>query len=338
MNKIVVFLLFLSAVVPSCTKHEKSVALQPGTEAYELAQALASKDPYLDPDKNNVFISTKHFDVTTGDVIKNLEANFGNKLERLRGLNAEQLKGTLDKSAENLAERKLLLLEAKKAKTMPSKAEIDSVLNLQYTRAGGEERFLKLLGENGVSIDHVTNQVKEGLMIQRFLESKLAEETEVSEEEIQEAYQEDKTASVRHILLSTTGKSDSAKLDIRRKMEKILAQARQGEDFAELAKKYSEDPGSKNNGGLYEDFGRGKMVKPFEEASFTVPIGKISDIVETSYGFHIIKVVDRKKDTRPLEEARPQIETQLRRQKYSKVYQEFMTELKEAAGYKLVKS
>ncbi len=133
--------------------------------------------------------------------------------------------------------------------------------------------------------------------------------TKVTEKEIQKLYNEDKTASVIHILLMTQGKSDSAKIEIRKKMEVILERAKQGEDFAKLVEEYSEDPGSKNNGGLYKDFGRGDMVKPFEDAAFSVPIGEISDIIETRFGYHILKVIDRKKETQPLEKVQQQIES-----------------------------
>ena len=117
----------------------------------------------------------------------------------------------------------------------------------------------------------------------------------MTEEEIQERYQQDKAASVRHILLMTQGKSDSAKKEIRKKMEAILAEAKSGKDFAELAKKDTEDSSSKNNGGRYENFGRGRMVKTVEDAASSVPVCEISDTVETRYGYHILKVIDRKK-------------------------------------------
>jgi hypothetical protein len=72
--------------------------------------------------------------------------------------------------------------------------------------------------------------------------------------------------------------------------------------------KFSEDPGSKNTGGLYENFPKGQMVKPFEDAAFTLPIGSLSDIVETPYGYHILKIIDRKKETKPYEEVKKDLE------------------------------
>jgi parvulin-like peptidyl-prolyl isomerase len=119
-------------------------------------------------------------------------------------------------------------------------------------------------------------------------------------------------------------------------MQRILIRAREGEDFAQLAKEFTEDPGSKENGGLYEDFGRGVMVKPFEEAAFSVPIGEISDIVETQYGYHILKVIDRKKETRPLEEVKTELENQIRQFKLAQDFQEYMGNLRREAEITII--
>jgi parvulin-like peptidyl-prolyl isomerase len=119
-------------------------------------------------------------------------------------------------------------------------------------------------------------------------------------------------------------------------MEDILARAKKGEDFAALAKQYTEDPGSKENGGLYEDFGRGKMVKPFEHAAFSVPVGQISDIVETTYGYHIIKVENRKKETQPLDQVKAQIEAQIKQQKQNAAFETLLTGLKKKADFRAV--
>lgn len=101
-----------------------------------------------------------------------------------------------------------------------------------------------------------------------------------------------------HILLMTqdpkTGEplSDAKKAEKRKQMEDILKQAKGGADFGELAKKYSEDPGSKDKGGEYT-FPRGKMVKEFEDTAFNLKTNEISDIVTTQFGYHIIKLSEK---------------------------------------------
>lgn len=122
-----------------------------------------------------------------------------------------------------------------------------------------------------------------------------------------------------HILLSTEGKDEAA---IRKQAEEILKQAKAGADFAELAKKHSTDEASKAMGGDLDYFGRGRMVPEFENAAFGMQPGQISDLVKTQFGFHIIKMVDKKPAaTRTLDEVRAQITEQLQFQKAQQAVQ-----------------
>jgi peptidyl-prolyl cis-trans isomerase D len=112
-----------------------------------------------------------------------------------------------------------------------------------------------------------------------------------------------------HILLKTEGKDDAT---VKAKAEEVLKQAKAGADFAELAKKYSEDEGSAKNGGDLDYFGRGRMVPEFDQAAFAMQPGQTSDLVKTQYGYHIIKMVDRKPaTTRTLVDVRQQLTDQL---------------------------
>jgi len=117
-----------------------------------------------------------------------------------------------------------------------------------------------------------------------------------------------------HILLKTDGKNEA---DVRKQAEDILKQAKApGADFAALAKKYSEDDGSKENGGDLDYFPKGRMVPEFEQAAFSMQPGQISDLVKSQFGFHIIKVVDHKPaTTRSLDEVRAQIQETLSNQR-----------------------
>src|SRR5688572_244280 len=122
-------------------------------------------------------------------------------------------------------------------------------------------------------------------------------------------YQTPEQVRASHILLETAGKNDA---DVKKRAEEILKQVKSGADFAELAKKVSEDKGSAPNGGDLDYFGRGRMVPEFEQAAFSMQPGQISDLVKSQFGYHIIKVVDKKAgSTRTLEEVRPQIQQQL---------------------------
>ncbi len=124
-----------------------------------------------------------------------------------------------------------------------------------------------------------------------------------------------------HILLktslSTTGGPSADDAAVKAKAEDILKQARSGADFAELAKKFSQDEGTAPNGGDLDYFGRGRMVPEFDTAVFAMEKpGDISDLVKTQYGYHIIKLVDKKVGaTKTLAEVKPQISEQLAAQR-----------------------
>ena len=112
-----------------------------------------------------------------------------------------------------------------------------------------------------------------------------------------------------HILFSTTGKNEA---DVSKQAQAVLARAKAGEDFAALAKQYSDDPGSKVKGGDLDYFGRGRMVPEFEKAAFESAPGLVPDLVKSQFGFHIIKVVDKKASSAsPLDAVRPQIQDTL---------------------------
>jgi peptidyl-prolyl cis-trans isomerase D len=116
-----------------------------------------------------------------------------------------------------------------------------------------------------------------------------------------------------HILFKTEGKDENA---VRAQAEEVLKKARAGADFAELAKQYSEDDSNKDRGGDLDFFGKGRMVPEFEAAAFAMKSGDISDLVKTSFGFHIIKVVDNQPEVvRPLDAVKAEIVDQLRWQK-----------------------
>lgn len=333
MKKSYVFILALGLLALVCSRDGSQ--LKKGTPEYDFAKRISATLPYFDPDQNRVVATTNGFKVTSGEVLKNIYNNMGKGVTRFYSLDSDNLKEVLKNSVKEHVDKRLLLEAAKKEKIEPSSARFDSIMQMQYRRHGSREKFIELLNQNGVNIDFVEQQIKESVIIEEFLEKILGERAAVSEEDIQKEYNGDKTASVRHILMLTQGKSDAEKAVIYQKMEAILQRARSGEDFAKLAQNYSEDPGSKDRGGLYENFNRRDMVEPFAEAAFSVPVGEISDIVETNYGYHIIKVEERRKETRPIEEVRSQIEKQLSQEKRREVYFQFLDELHQKAQFQL---
>jgi len=290
----------------------------------------------LNPDKSNELIRTKEFKVRTGDIMPLLYQRLSRYTNQLQHLPKDQVMLLIQQLAVQRAEKDLLLLTAKENKISVAEDTVQAQLEAIYSNYGGEESFQNQILSQGLTMDFVREDVRDQLIIQNYLNDVLFAEIGVDEQELQDAYQQDKLATVRHILLLTQGKSESEKKEIYKKMEDLLAQARSGKDFVELAKQYSEDPGSKDNGGLYENFARGTMVKPFEEAAFNNPVGSISDIIETRYGYHIVKVISRSKETRPFDEVKGEIQNQIMENKKRNAYFILMESLKENHKYKEV--
>jgi peptidyl-prolyl cis-trans isomerase D len=159
--------------------------------------------------------------------------------------------------------------------------------------------------------------------------NKLAEAIQISQGELQLYYNQHQdefripeTVTVRHILIKTPvpgadGKVDQKGVDAAKaKADDIEKQLKSGGDFAALAKQYSEDPGSAQNGGLLPPLSRGRTVPEFEQAAFSTPVGQTTGVIRTSYGFHIIKVEGKQNArVKPLDEVKAQIEPVLKQQK-----------------------
>jgi peptidyl-prolyl cis-trans isomerase D len=139
------------------------------------------------------------------------------------------------------------------------------------------------------------------------------QETEARYRQNIQMYSTPEQIRASHILFKTEGKDEAA---VRRQAEGILARVKAGGDFAALARQYSEDDGSKVNGGDLDYFGKGAMVAAFEDAAWALDVGATSDLVKSDFGFHIIRLTDRRAaTTKTLDEVRLQIEDQIRWEK-----------------------
>jgi len=153
-------------------------------------------------------------------------------------------------------------------------------------------------------------------------EAKISASIDIPEADLRKAYDANKDkyrtperAHVRHILVSTMNKPKEEQAKLEAKAADLLKQIKAGGDFAELAKKNSDDPGSAVKGGDLDWVVRGQMVKPFEDASFSQKVNEIGNLVKTDYGLHIVQVLE-KQDARlkPFDEVKAEIATGLKKQ------------------------
>ncbi|HOE56733.1 MAG TPA: peptidylprolyl isomerase [Bacillota bacterium] len=198
----------------------------------------------------------------------------------------------------------------------------DDEVNIEIEKAkkyfDSEEKYNEFLKSQNIDLDYIKQSMKKELIINK-LNEKLTEKVTVDNDELKNYYDnhQDEFVSVKasHILLES-----------REEAEKILQRVKAGENFAELAKQNSKDPSAKENSGDLGYFSQGEMVEPFEKAAFAMKPGEISDIVQTDFGFHIIKLEDRKLEK--FADVREQLKGNLLYDKKSKEYEKLLEEMR----------
>jgi parvulin-like peptidyl-prolyl isomerase len=306
MKKILMVSLVVLGLIAGCSKESEDVLYSKSAPEYTFFKSLSDSIPVLKPDEKVTLIALDCGNITNYDVMPELYRAVNGQLD-ITEVPSEHIVNYINQVAISLADKNMLMADAADQGIEVSKEDIQTEMEQIWSNprfGGSEEAFKDYIESQGFTMDMVRQDIRDGLIFQAYLEQVIDPEIDVPEEVLQEAYKAPVSASVRHILLSTQGQNPEEKAETRKKMEGILKRARSGEDFAKLAKEYSEDPGSKEQGGLYENFSRGQMVPAFDEAAFSEPVGSITDIVETQFGYHIIKILDRKSETRPFEEVR----------------------------------
>ena len=216
--------------------------------------------------------------------------------------------------------------QARKEKLVPTKEEVDKAFDDLKKNIDADKEYKNELKEMGIDDTYLRNQQEQDLIIQKYKEN-FDKNVKITDEEMKKYYDEHKKdyykdeVKASHILISTVddnGKplSEAKKKEAKKKAEEVLKKAKSGEEFSELAKEYSDDPGSAANGGDLGYFTKGQMVQPFEEAAFSLKPGEISGLVESEYGYHIIKVYDKIDKQLSFDEVKDQIKNTLMENKY----------------------
>ncbi|NLM37604.1 MAG: foldase [Firmicutes bacterium] len=221
-----------------------------------------------------------------------------------------------------LIAQKIIDLEAKKQKITIAEAEIEEALAKYYDYYGGEEAFTQIMAMQGTSLAEVKKNITNTLKIKKLLEPRIKvteEEMKAFFEENKEDFAQEEQVKARHILVATEKEAK----EIKDKLAK-------GEDFAALAKEYSLDESTKDNGGELGFFNRGDMTPEFEKAAFALPAGEISAPVKTEYGYHLIKVEEKKAAAAAnYEKSKAEIKEYLFNKKLQEEYNPWLQEVSE---------
>jgi peptidyl-prolyl cis-trans isomerase C len=206
------------------------------------------------------------------------------------------------RALQQLIVRELLLENAIARKIAADDAKVEQAYNEARVAYRDDRQWLAFLAKQGLDADSFRTEIRTQQTVAALIgkEQSLVATT-VTEEETKKFYEANpamfdsgERLRARHIQIRVPGDATEAqKKELRARIEGILVELKKGGDFAALAKKFSEDQGSAGKGGELELFHRGQMVPPFEEAAFKLKPGQLSDVVETPFGFHVIKLEER---------------------------------------------
>ncbi|GIN58726.1 foldase protein PrsA [Lederbergia ruris] len=266
---------------------------------------------------------------TAAFVKREIVANVGDVKITKDELHEQLMDNYGDQTLDAMINDKIVDMEIKKEKVSVSDDEIKKEMDKYIEQSGGEEAFNSALQQQGLQKKDVKKDIVRFLSIQKILEPRI----EITDDEIKEYFENNKASfdqeeqvEASHILV----KDEKTANEVKKKLD-------DGEDFAKLAKEYSKDEANAESGGELGFFGKGKMVKEFEDKAFSMKVDEISDPVKTEHGYHIIKVTDKKEAKEAkLADHKDEIKEQLFDQKLQTEYQTWLNEKKE--DYKIKKS
>lgn len=282
---------------------------------------------------NESVITLEVFEREVGQVRQRFEGS-GKKLSE------SQLSELQKDVLEELINRELLHQETQKKGFKVEAAEVKAQLSSMRNQYATEADFNRALSRMGFLKTDMESQIKQWMEIRQFVNDQIAKKVTIPEKDIKASYDSHphifkRPESIRagHILIKVDPKADELQQAAARKeIEAIKNKLEKGEDFVALAKAHSQGPSSTKGGDLGY-FSRGQMVAPFEAAAFALKPGEISDIVKTRFGYHIIKLFDKKPKTIiPYEDARDRIAKYLKNQKVQKQLNQYVEQLKKSAN------
>jgi len=240
---------------------------------------------------------------------------------------------------ETMINEELLFQESKKKGITVEPEAIATDLKRIKKGFATDADFKKLIAESGLTEAELQSDIERGHVINKLIDNQIMALVVIPEQEIRtfydthpESFKKSEQVRASHILIKVDSQAEpSVKDEKKAKLQKIQKRLKGGEDFAVLAKEFSECPRNIKGGDLGY-FGRGNMVKPFEDVAFALKTGEVSDIVETRFGYHLIKVVDKKPESVVgYEDVKDNIGQYLKKEKTGKELKGYIDKLRKKA-------
>jgi len=322
-----------------------AIALTGTAFSAEKKKATAKKTEVVSATPANVVAKVNGIPITRAELdraTKFMLAQSRNKNE----LTAEQKKNADSAVLEQLISAELLYQAGKKLKIADVDSRIAAQLKLGKSKFPSTAAYDKALKDSGLTEKELEEFARKEIYINNLIEQEIASKVTISDDEAKKFYDENtdkfkqsESVQASHILIGVDPKlTAEEKAKLKEKAEALLKRAKAGEDFAALAKDNSTCP-SKAQGGNLGFFGKGQMVPEFEKAAFSLKPGEISDVVETKFGYHIIKVTDKKAEgTVAFSDAKNDIVNYLKIQKIQQNISAFVDKLRKEAKVEIINS
>jgi peptidyl-prolyl cis-trans isomerase C len=232
---------------------------------------------------------------------------------------------------------KLLVQESAVRKLAVADTELNARIGQIRSQFPTEEAFNQALAQQKLTVDQLKADARSEILVTNLLKAEIEPKVAVKPEQVTDFYQKNpdkfqqgERVRASHILVAfPQGADAAAKQAAKTKADGILKELKAGKDFATLAKANSDDPSSGAKGGDLDFFEKGQMVGPFDQAAFTLKQGEMSELVETQFGYHIIKVTEKQASrTVPLADVREQIQQFLDNQNRQTATEGFVESLK----------
>ncbi len=259
-----------------------------------------------------------------------------------RPVNAEQLKRYEGEIRDTLINRTLLLQQAKSAGIDVKDSAVVKALDEFKAAFKDEKAYQNALTEMGFTEEMLKSQIKSGLTIKTLIDKTVLQKISVSDQQVRVYYDDNpnlfrkpEQVKASHILIQVPANADEAKqAAAQAAIQALKLRLDNGENFATLAQENSDGP-SKTKGGDLGFFSREQMVPPFSEAAFALQPGQTSDVVQTRFGYHLIRVTERQAEqTMAYNEVKEAISARLRQEQEGKKIDAYLEKIKENADIK----
>jgi len=250
----------------------------------------------------------------------------------------ERMQALFRQVLEKLIEEKLIDQEVKKSGIKIPSKEIEATLEeVKRRNTATQEELEKALAADGLTLETYKKQIEKVLQRKKLINWSVKVETKIGEKELRDFYQKNlsryrpnESYRPSHILFVVPkGATPEEVREIRKKCQAVLEKIIGGGDFGEMALLYSEDASNKNRGDLGY-FKRGELVPAFEREALSLKVGEVSGIVRTDFGFHIIKLLDRKgAEPLPFEEVKEKVLADYYDSEMEKAFRQYLSTLKE---------